>query len=152
MGSDELRLRENWQTNSGALALAAEQGFHSTLDLLFKGTDYCIIDKPKQFQRVYEGWPLPSNELKQIYNPKKPYRHGFKPDYSIRNMKTEKTIFIEVKRQDGWVKGLTRSAGRGNAHERFCKYFTPGLQKILEKKQDYECIAILDCIYREYNT
>ncbi len=48
MGSNELRLRENWQTNSGSLALAAEQGFSATLNLLFKDTDYCIIDKPKE--------------------------------------------------------------------------------------------------------
>lgn len=134
MGSNELRLRENWQTNSGSLALATEQGFSATLNLLFKDTDYCIIDKPKQFEHIYENWPLSLNEIKQIYNPEKDYKHGFQPDCSIKNVKTEKTIFVEVKRQDGWVEGLPRSAGRGNAHERLCKYFTPGLQKILAKE------------------
>ena len=32
------------------------------------------------------------------------------------------------------MKGKPRSAGRGNAHERSCKFFTPGLQKILREK------------------
>lgn len=32
------------------------------------------------------------------------------------------------------MQGLSRSAGRGNAHERLCKYFTPGLQKIMKEK------------------
>lgn len=37
-------------------------------------------------------------------------------------------------RQDGWVEGKERKAGRGNAHERSCKYFTPGLIEELKKK------------------
>ena len=41
---------------------------------------------------------------------------------------------IKVKRQDGWIEGKKRSAGRGNAHERSNKYFTPGLLKILRKE------------------
>lgn len=43
-------------------------------------------------------------------------------------------IYVEVKRQDGWVEGGKRSDGRGNAHERSSKYFTPGLLKILREK------------------
>ena len=134
MGSDELRLRENWQTHSGALARAAEQDFYATLNLLFKDTNFCIVKKPKQFEHIYEKWPLSSDELKQIYDPKEPYTHGLHPDYSIENKKSGKTIFVEIKRQDGWVEGLPPSAGRGNAHERLCKYFTPGLRKILEEE------------------
>ena len=38
-------------------------------------------------------------------------------------------MFGEIKRQDGWVEGKNPSAGRGNAHERLCKLFTPGLLK-----------------------
>lgn len=41
---------------------------------------------------------------------------------------------MEVKRQDGWVEGKKRSAGRGNAHERSCKFFTPGLLRILRER------------------
>ena len=38
-------------------------------------------------------------------------------------------MFGEIKRQDGWVEDKQPSAGRGNAHERLCKLFTPGLLK-----------------------
>jgi len=61
-------------------------------------------------------------------------KHGVSPDFAIDNKETGKTIYVEVKRQDGWVEGKKRSAGRGNAHERLCKYFTPGLLQILRKQ------------------
>lgn len=134
MGSKELRLRANWQTESGALSVAAEQNFFTILTSLFEGSEYRIVDKPKEFARIYENWPLPQEEVEQIYNPNKNYRHGFAPDYSIENLESGKKIFIEVKRQDGWIEGLPRSAGRGNAHERLCKYFTPGLRKVLARE------------------
>ena len=60
------------------------------------------------------------------------------PDYAIDNLDTKKTIYIEIKRQDGWVEGKPRSAGRGNAHERSCKFFTPGLKKALRKQGNLE--------------
>jgi hypothetical protein len=43
--------------------------------------------------------------------------HGIRPDYSIFNSETGRTVFVEVKRQ--------RAAG--NAHERACKYMMPGI-------------------------
>ena len=53
--------------------------------------------------------------LDEIYTPsKKKWRHGVVPDYAIDNIKTHKTLYVEVKRQDGWVEGKTRSDGRGN--------------------------------------
>ena len=42
-------------------------------------------------------------------------------------------MFGEIKRQDGWVEGKSPSAGRGNAHERLCKLFAPGVEKICRK-------------------
>ena len=138
MGSNELRLRENWQAKSSSLSILAERDLCSILQILFSDTRYKIANKPKEFSRVYENWPLPLKEQQQIYSPQKEYKHGFEPDYSIENGETGKKIFIEVKRQDGWVEGLPRSAGRGNAHERLCKYFTPGLIKILRKESKIE--------------
>ena len=138
MGSDELRLRENWQTASGEMSVLAEKNFYKILRYLFEGTNYKITDKPKEFARIYENWPLPTEEQQQIYDPGIEYRHGILPDYSIENTETGKKIFVEVKRQDGWVEELPRSAGRGNAHERLCKYFTPGLKKILENESKIE--------------
>ena len=52
-----------------------------------------------------------------------------KEEFSIKNKNTGKILFGEIKRQDGWVEGKDPSAGRGNAHERMCKLFTPGLMK-----------------------
>jgi hypothetical protein len=73
--------------------------------------------------------------LGEIFTPDtKKWIHGVAPDYAIDNITTNKTLYVEVKRQDGWVEGKPRSAGRGNAHERSCKFFTPGLLKILRKR------------------
>ena len=72
--------------------------------------------------------------LAGIYNPDKLWIHGVHPDFAIDNTKSKKTLYVEVKRQDGWVEGKHPSAGRGNAHERSCKFFTPGLLKILRKQ------------------
>ena len=77
---------------------------------------------------------LSEQELSEIYNPEEVItRHGVNPDYAITNKETNKTIYVEVKRQDGWVEGGTRADGRGNAHERSCKFFTPGLQNKLRE-------------------
>ena len=69
-----------------------------------------------------------------IFNPDETWVHGIIPDYAIDNVKTKKTIYTEVKSQDGWVEGKKRKDGRGNVHERSNKYFTPGLQRILREK------------------
>lgn len=75
---------------------------------------------------------LDKEELEQIYIPNVPItKHGIKPDCLIRNDATKKEIYVEIKRQDGWVENKPRSAGRGNAHERLCKYFTPGLLRLM---------------------
>ena len=95
----------------------------------------CIRDRPKEFQNIYVNVRLKPEDLKEIYNPEEAVtRHGVWPDYAIDNKKTGKTIYVEVKRQDGWVEGGKRSDGRGNAHERSCKFFTPGLLRILREK------------------
>ena len=54
---------------------------------------------------------------------------GVSPDFAIENVENGKVLFGEIKRQDGWVEDKKPSAGRGNAHERLCKLFTPGLLK-----------------------
>lgn len=131
MGRDELKLRENWQTVSGRLALSMETDFATICQYLFEGTNYRVVNRPKDFAHIYESWPLSDIEISQLYTPNRPYRHGFIPDFSLVNLLTDKRIYVEVKRQDGWVEGLSRSAGRGNAQERLCKYFTPGLISIL---------------------
>ena len=79
---------------------------------------------------------LNKKTLSEIFNPSEEIMKnaqnrgwGVSPDFSIKNIRTGKILFGEIKRQDGWVEGKTPSAGRGNAHERMCKLFTPGLMK-----------------------
>jgi hypothetical protein len=135
MGSDANRLRKKWQDYSGRQAGIAEKSFFETFKILFEDTEYKIREKPKEFNKIYVDVALSDKEMEEIFKPNIPItKHGVSPDYAIDNTETNKSIYIEVKRQDGWVEGKERKAGRGNAHERSNKYFTPGLQKILRAK------------------
>jgi hypothetical protein len=135
MGTKALRGRESWQDVSGPKAEAAENEFYDVFLQEFKGTEFRIRDKPKEFRSIYNDIKLSDDVLDEIFSPEDGYGpHGIKPDYAIDNIKTKKTLYVEVKRQDGWVEGKKPSAGRGNAHERSCKFFTPGLLKILRSK------------------
>lgn len=134
MSSDDNRLRRKWQDYGGFKATKAEHAVYEVFETLFKNTDYELTRQPKCFSRIYLDTKLSEQEAGEIYNPPTVIKqHGIKPDCLIRNNRTGKTIFIEIKRQDGWVEGKQRKDGRGNAHERFCKYFTPGLLKLLRK-------------------
>jgi hypothetical protein len=135
MGSSANRLRRKWQDYGGQNAGAAEKDFFECFDELFTDTEFRIRRNPKEFSNIYIDVKLNKQTLTEIYTPDTPItRHGVFPDYAIDNRETNKTIYIEVKRQDGWVEGKNRAAGRGNAHERSCNFFTPGLQKILRQK------------------
>ena len=135
MGSTHNRTRGKWQDYSGNNAASAENFFFDSFNQVFEKTDFKVRSKPKEFSNIYVDVILTSDELKKIYTPDTPItRHGVSPDYAIDNAITGKTIYVEVKRQDGWVEGGKRSDGRGNAHERSCKFFTPGLLKILREK------------------
>jgi len=133
MGTKALRGRENWQNEGGGKAEIAEKKFFDLLTSHFKGTDYAIRSKPREFKNIYNSVELDPKVLEKIYNPDETWLHGIVPDYAIDNKRTKKTLYVEVKRQDGWVEGKPRNAGRGNAHERSCKLFTPGLQRILRE-------------------
>lgn len=138
MARKELQGRDNWQTESGpgGKAGVAEQNLLAVFREAFKGTDYQISDHPTDLKHLYEDFELPVETLAQIFNPDEAAMRnaqsrgwGVSPDFSITNVKKGKTLFGEIKRQDGWVEGKSPSAGRGNAHERMCKLFTPGLMK-----------------------
>ena len=132
MGSEANRLRRKWQDYGGQNAGRAEQDFFDAFSKAFHDTEYTIRPQPKEFSKIYVNYPLTEKVLSEIYDPGDVIkRHGVFPDYAICNTKSGKTIYVEVKRQDGWVEGGKRSDGRGNAHERSCKFFTPGLLKIL---------------------
>lgn len=148
MSSSHLRLRENWQRLSGHRALVTERDFAGLFRELLVDTDYIIISNPNDFANIYYAYPLLDRDKEQIYRPERKYRHGFVPDFSIANTITGKCIYVELKRQDGWVEGKPRSAGRGNAHERLCKYFTPGLMKILRQKSGIQSILPFWVVFR----
>jgi hypothetical protein len=135
MGSKELRTRATWQDYSGDNAAKAERSFEKTFQEHFLSSDFRIRSKPSEFRDIYVGFPLSPEVKASIYNPPEQIkRHGIMPDYAIDNVRSKKTLYIEVKRQDGWVEGGKRSDGRGNAHERSCKYFTPGISELLREK------------------
>lgn len=143
MGSEANRLRAKWQDRSGSLAALAEDSFFNVFNEFFTDTDFKIRSKPKEFQNLYVNYVLDSLTLSEIYTPNKSItKHGVSPDYAIDNTVTGKTIYVEVKRQDGWVEGKERSAGRGNAHERACKFFTPGLRDALYQQSNLEDNAL----------
>jgi hypothetical protein len=146
MASSELRKRANWQTIAGGRALSTEVLFERALQIALDEVypnQFIFKRHPKEFSDIYSTFNLPSSVLDQIYNvdvselnsrgnPK--YNWGISMDFSIRNIVSKKTLFGEIKRQDGWVETTDMAAGRGNAHERSCKYFTPGLLKVLREK------------------
>ncbi len=135
MGSLDNRLRKKWQDYGGRFATTAEHLFYDVFDALFEGTDLVLVRQPQKFNKIYVDVELDPVELSQIYTPSKPVtKHGIKPDCLIRNNVTGKEIYVEIKRQDGWVENKQRSAGRGNAHERLCKYFTPGLLRLMREE------------------
>ncbi len=133
MGTRELRKRNIWQDASGGKASIAEKTFYEVFSKEFEKTDFRVRSKPKELKNIYSTIKLSEDTLSKIYNPDETWIHGVVPDFAIDNLKTKKTLYVEVKRQDGWVEGKPRKAGRGNAHERSCKFFTPGLLKILRE-------------------
>ncbi|MBR1969656.1 MAG: MunI family type II restriction endonuclease [Clostridia bacterium] len=132
MGKKALSGRDNWQEQGGFKAAQAETNLYDVFKKYFRGTEYVLHEKPTHLKNLYAKVVLPQSVLKQIYNPKidlENTKWGVSPDFAIENTKTKKILFGEIKRQDGWVEGKDPSAGRGNAHERLCKLFTPGLLK-----------------------
>lgn len=145
MATNELRKRANWQTVSGAAALDAESKFHLALQSALDGVypkKFLVDRHPKEFGDIYSKYVLPQEVLEEIYdidvteikgNGKPRYSWGISMDFAIRNLENGKILFGEIKRQDGWVEGTKSSAGRGNAHERSAKYFTPGLSRAIRQ-------------------
>ena len=137
MGKNELSGRDmNWERAGGAKAAQAEKNLYAAFYKHFAGSEYILHEKPTHLKNLYASVKLSDDVLKQIYNPDidlENTKWGVSPDFAIENTRTHKILFGEIKRQDGWVEGKDPSAGRGNAHERLCKLFTPGLQKEYRK-------------------
>lgn len=144
MASQELRKRANWQRVSGSKAIKTEEAFSVLLQEALNAVypnQFFVERHPKDFNDIYSTYPLSDDVLKQIYNVKLTndngeliYHWGISMDFAIRNIINGKVLYGEIKRQDGWVENKPMEAGRGNAHERSCKYFTPGLLKEIRNK------------------
>lgn len=146
MGKKELSGRLNWEKLAGAKAANAEQNLYEVFEAAFEGTKYKLIRQPKNLKNLYANVELDESTRNQIYNPNidlTKTQWGVSPDFAIKNVETYKILFGEIKRQDGWVEGKNPSAGRGNAHERSCKLFTPGLMKIYRQIGKIESSNIL---------
>ena len=152
MAKKHLEGRGNWQSESGpgGKAGTAERNLISVFEKAFEGTEYVISNHPKDFKHLYENVILSEETLSQIYNPDEETMAkarqrgwGVSPDFSITNTRTGKTIFGEIKRQDGWVEGGKPSDGRGNVHERMCKLFTPGLMRVYREKSKITDLSVL---------
>lgn len=136
MGKRELSGRLNWERNAGAQAINAEQNLYTVFENAFQGTKYKLHRQPKHLKNLYASIEIPNSVKSVIYNPNiklEDTKWGVSPDFAIENCETHKILFGEIKRQDGWIEGKASSAGRGNAHERSCKLFTPGLIKAYRK-------------------
>lgn len=103
--SKMLSERAIWQDRAANAGSGLERVVHEVLvECLGLDRDIHINEKPRDFAKVYQG------------------KWGAIPDLSVRNEATGKSIWIEVKQQNA----------AGNAHERACKYFAPGLLRLGE--------------------
>lgn len=146
MGKKELSSRLNWERLAGENGTRAEQNLYVAFEDAFKGTKYKLIRHPNHLKNLYATVNLPENVKNIIYNPKINLENthwGVSPDFAIENTETHKILFGEIKRQDGWVENKNPSAGRGNAHERSCKLFTPGLMRAYRQIGKIESTEIL---------
>ncbi len=112
-----LESRDKWQDEAALRGMTAENQFHEVLSRHIAKLEVgvTVSKRPKDLEGIYG-----------LHASGRP--HGIRPDAAIHG--PHKSIFVELKRQ--------RAAG--NAHERACKYFAPGIlrsgRKIAKQPQD----------------
>lgn len=105
MGRIELSDRDKWQDDAAVGGQRAETAFAVAIQRAIEGSVDLVADsKPSDLAGMY-GWRSSGR------------KHGIKPDYAIRRRSTGRTMYVEIKRQQA----------KGNAHERACKYWAPGI-------------------------
>jgi hypothetical protein len=103
---DILSGRDKWQDMSALRGSSGEHIFNGVMATHLSSVDnYDFVKKPKTLRHIYKKG------------------HGIVPDFSITNTETNKTIWVELKRQ----------GNSGNAHERACKYFAPAIVQSAKK-------------------
>ena len=73
------------------------------------------------------------SDLAKIYIASNEAKYGIKPDFAIRT--GNRTIYVEVKRQ----------GAKGNAHERACKYWTPGILDSMRHLGGWNNANVIPC-------
>ena len=111
-----LALRNNWQAQANQDGAKSEKIFHGIMGelLKFSGFEKYSLSKSKSLGKLYgdrQQW-------------------GVRPDAEIMNSETERTVFVEIKRQQD----PNETKKKGNAHERACKYFAPGLIEVARER------------------
>ena len=105
MAREHLEGREDWQPEASDRGKSAEHVFQRIMTEHLRESLFEMTMQPKSLGGIYG----------QHENSHRP--HGIKPECEIRNTTNGRMIWVEIKRQ--------RAAG--NAHERACKYFAPGI-------------------------
>ena len=102
---EELSKRRNWQKYASVGGSGREDTVNVIIQTyLLNNRDYEVVLKPTNLSRIYGKW-------------------GMIPELGIRYIPTNRIAFIESKRQ----------GDQGNAHERLCRYFAPGVLPIASK-------------------
>lgn len=110
MARKNLEGRANWQGKAVARGQSAEDIFSVIMDMHLAGSNIEAVHKPRDLKGLYG------------YQPSGNRKHGIEPEFMLKNRDNNKKIYVEMKRQ---------RAG-GNAHERACKYFMPGMVKSIQ--------------------
>ena len=105
---ERLAGRGNWQEEASERGQAGEGSFEAVMRAHLEGAPFEVAAKPTDLAGIYGA-------LTDARGRERP--HGIRPDYAIRGVASGRTVYVEIKRQ--------RAAG--NAHERACKYLTPGI-------------------------
>ena len=99
---EALSARKNWQKYANVGGSGREDTVNAVLQTyLLTDGNYEVTLKPRELSHIYGAW-------------------GIIPELGIRYTPTNRIAFVEAKRQ----------GDQGNAHERLCKYFAPGLLPI----------------------
>jgi len=117
MAREHLEGRDNWQADGAQRAHEAETFFDAIMQNYLLGSEFEYAYHPTDLNAIYGVQP----------NGMCP--HGIVPEYVIRHRGTQRAVYVEIKRQ--------RAAG--NAHERACKYFAPGIiasARVIAKQPD----------------
>lgn len=88
----------------------SEENFGKALELILDPAEWEVSNKPKELRKIIAG------------------RYGIEPETSIRNRRTGKEVYFEVKKQKGG----------GNAEERACKHHTVQFYREIHELLGYD--------------